>query len=173
MSLQVGFNKNYYISQYSGYNKGSPETNMNGTYGTDNLKAINAESGQDDKLMKKLGVIECSTCKNRKYVDGSDDLGVSFKTPTHISPENSGAAVMSHEQEHVSREGAKAQSQGRKVVSQSVRVYTAVCPECGRVYTSGGKTTTVTKADNSTDYFKDNMKKFFEKHYGKYIDIKV
>jgi len=173
MSLQVGFNENRYISQYSRYIKGSSEANAAGTYGTGNPKSPIVEDRQDDKLLKKLGVVECTTCKNRKYVDGSDDLGVSFKTPTHVSPESSGAAVTSHEQEHVSRQGAKAQSQGRKVVSQSVQIYTDVCPECGRAYTSGGKTTTTTKADNNTDYFKDNMKKFFEKHYGKSIDIRV
>ena len=30
--------------------------------------------------------VECQTCKNRKYVDGSDDPNVSFKTPGHIDP---------------------------------------------------------------------------------------
>lgn len=173
MSLKVGLNQNNYISQYAGYNKGLPGANMTGAYGTDSQKVLIAGDRQDDKLMKKLGVIECSTCKNRKYVDKSNDDGVSFKTPTRVSPESSGAAVMSHEQEHVSRENSKAQLQERKVVSQSVRIYTAVCPECGRAYTSGGKTTTTTKADRSSDYFKDNMKKFFEKHYGKSIDIRV
>lgn len=63
---------------------------------------------------------------------------------------------------------------GRKIISQSVQIFTDVCPECGRAYTSGGKTTTTTKADNKTeDYFMDNMRKFFGKHYGKYIDTKV
>ena len=36
--------------------------------------------------------------------------------------------------------------QGREVVYQTVQVYTGVCPECGRVYVAGGKTTTVTRA---------------------------
>lgn len=81
---------------------------------------------------------------------------------------------MSHEQEHVSREGAKALAEGRKVVSQSVRIFMDVCPECGRVYTSGGKTTTTTKADNkNTDYFMDNMRKSMESHFGKYIDKRL
>jgi len=31
------------------------------------------------------------------------------------------------------------------VVSQTVQINTAVCPECGRRYVSGGKTTTVTR----------------------------
>jgi len=29
---------------------------------------------------------ECQTCKNRKYVDSSDDPSVSFQSPTHIGP---------------------------------------------------------------------------------------
>ncbi len=34
--------------------------------------------------------------------------------------------------------------EGKDVVFQSVKIKTAICPECGRVYVSGGKTTTVT-----------------------------
>ncbi|MDE6588881.1 MAG: hypothetical protein K2K53_00755, partial [Oscillospiraceae bacterium] len=92
---------------------------------------------------------ECQTCKERKYQDGSDDPGVSFKTPTRVAPEQAAAAVRGHENEHVVREQAQAQQEGRKVVSQSVTYHTAICPECGDVYVSGGTTRTVTKADNS------------------------
>ena len=62
-----------------------------------------------------------------------------------------GAAVRGHEQQHVSREQAKAEREGRKVISQSVSIHTAVCPECGRVYVSGGTTRTVTAKDDSDD----------------------
>ena len=92
---------------------------------------------------------ECQTCKERKYQDGSDDPGVSFKTPTNIAPEQAASAVRGHENEHVVREQAKAQREDRKVVSQSVTYHTSICPECGKVYVSGGTTRTVTKADNS------------------------
>ena len=47
------------------------------------------------------------------------------------------------------REQAKARQEDRKVVSQSVTYHTAICPECGEAYVSGGTTRTVTKADNS------------------------
>ena len=90
---------------------------------------------------------ECQTCKNRKYQDGSDDPGVSFKTATNIAPEQAASAVRGHEQEHVVREQAKAQREDRKVVSQSVTIHTAICPECGDVYVSGGTTRTTTKAN--------------------------
>ena len=90
---------------------------------------------------------ECQTCKNRKYQDGSDDPGVSFKTATNIAPEQAAAAVRGHEQEHVVREQAKAQREDRKVVSQSVTIHTEICPECGDVYVSGGTTRTTTKAN--------------------------
>ena len=175
MSLQVGFGNNNNISQYAGYNTGiagsvaAPATG-NGNSGS---QAPAVESMQNDKLMKKIGAVECKTCQSRKYVDASNDAGVSFKTPTHVSPESSGAAVMSHEQEHVSRESSKAQLEGRKVVSQSVQIYTDVCSGCGRAYTSGGKTTTITKSDNKkTDFFMDNMRKFMGDHFGKYFDIR-
>lgn len=93
----------------------------------------------------KEGIKECQTCKNRKYQDGSDDPSVSFQTPTEIDPKAAASIVRSHEQEHVSHEQAKADREGRKVVSQTVTLHTAICPECGRVYISGGTTRTVTK----------------------------
>lgn len=89
---------------------------------------------------------ECETCEKRKYQDGSDDPGVSFKTPTNIKPEQAASAVRGHEMEHVVREQAKAGREGRKVVSQSVTMHTEICPECGKSYVSGGTTHTVTRA---------------------------
>ena len=100
---------------------------------------------------------ECQTCKERKYQDGSDDPGVSFKTPTNIAPEQAASAVRGHENEHVVREQAKARQEDRKVVSQSVTYHTAICPECGKVYVSGGSTRTVTKADNSQQADQQNQ----------------
>lgn len=89
---------------------------------------------------------ECQTCEKRKYQDGSDDMGVSFKTPTNVKPEQAASAVRGHEMEHVVREQAKAKREGREVVSQSVTMHTGICPECGRTYVSGGTTHTVTRA---------------------------
>ena len=90
---------------------------------------------------------ECQTCEERKYQDGSNDPGVSFKTATKLSPERAATAVRGHEYEHVVREQAKAEREDRKVVHQSVTLHNEICPECGKVYVSGGETRTVTKAD--------------------------
>ena len=108
----------------------------------DGSPAQGAESAQD-----ALKEGECQTCEERKYQDGSDDMGVSFQTPTNIKPEQAASAVRGHEMEHVYREQAKAGREGRKVVSQSVTMHTEICPECGKSYVSGGTTRTVTKAD--------------------------
>lgn len=94
---------------------------------------------------------KCETCARRKYQDGSDDPGVSFKTAQHVDPSTAGAAVRGHEQEHVVRERAKAEREDRKVISQSVTYRTGICPECGRFYVAGGTTRTVTAADNTKD----------------------
>jgi len=88
---------------------------------------------------------ECQTCKRRKYKDVSNDPSVSFKTPTSVAPGAEAYAVAAHENQHVAHEKGKAMREGREVVYQSVQIHTAVCPECGRVYVSGGKTTTVTR----------------------------
>ena len=90
----------------------------------------------------------CETCEKRKYQDGSDDPGVSFKTPANIAPEQAAGAVRGHEMEHVVREQSKARREDRKVVSQSVTYHTGICPECGKAYVSGGTTRTVTAANN-------------------------
>lgn len=108
------------------------------------LAGKNSKTDPEIQKLKRTGQIECQTCKERKYQDGSNDPGVSFKAPGHISPESAGAVVMAHEQEHVANEQAKADKGGGKVVSQSVRIFTAVCPECGKVYVSGGETRTTT-----------------------------
>lgn len=87
----------------------------------------------------------CETCQRRKYQDVSTDPGVSFKTAASVAPEASAAVVRAHEGEHVRHQAANADREGREVVYQSVQMYTGVCPECGRTYVAGGKTTTVTR----------------------------
>ena len=126
-------------AQANGKIEGGPKQNM------DSLKSIYSE-----KDLKKLGIIDCQTCSERTYVDGSDDPGVSFKTPTQIDPSQAASAVMGHEMEHVANEQASAHSEGREIVSQSVSIHTSNCPECGINYVSGGTTKTVSKA--KTDY---------------------
>lgn len=108
--------------------------------------------GSDSGKKGDFDTYECQTCANRKYQDGSDDPGVSFKTPTTLSPEKAASAVRSHEYEHVNREQAKAERENRNVVSQSVTYHSAICPECGKVYIAGGTTRTVTKADLENTY---------------------
>ena len=117
---------------------------LNGEEEDDPLKAEGKENKSPQEVMEDA---ECQTCKNRKYQDGSDDPGVSFKTATNIAPEQAASAVRGHEQEHVVREQAKARREDRKVVSQSVTIHTAICPECGDTYVSGGTTRTTTKAN--------------------------
>jgi hypothetical protein len=99
------------------------------------------EPGQDE--VKKAGrhssPAECETCKNRKYQDGSDE-NVSYKAATHISPQAAASAVRAHEGEHVANAYVKAAQKDGRVLSVGVSIHTAVCPECGRVYVSGGET---------------------------------
>lgn len=105
-------------------------------------------SVEDPDKVKKAGhrssPEDCETCKNRKYQDGSDE-NVSFKAASHISPEQAPSAVRGHEQEHVSNAYKKAAEKGGQVIHAGVSIHTAVCPECGRTYVSGGVTDTVIK----------------------------
>ncbi len=90
----------------------------------------------------RISPSECSTCRERMYVDGSDEDNVSFKAPGHISPGASAAVVSAHEHEHVANAVAKGQQEGVELLSATVSLQTAVCPECGTVYVAGGTTRT-------------------------------
>jgi hypothetical protein len=109
-------------------------------------------------MAKKIGIIECQTCANRKYQDGSTDSGVSFKNAAHISPENAFAVVAAHEQEHVNEAKSRAvQDDAHEFIGASVRIFVSTCPECGRTYVSGGETRTVeAHSSSSHDINKNN-----------------
>lgn len=109
---------------------------------------------------KKSSPAECETCKNRKYKDGSDEGDVSFKAAAHIDPKAAAARVRSHEQEHVSNAYQKAEKNNGKVVSCNVSIHTAICPECGRTYVSGGTTATQIKYRNEENPYQKDMKSF-------------
>lgn len=111
--------------------------------------ASNHAQHKKDGFSKDCPQCECETCRNRRYKDASDDSGVSFQNATKIDPKMVGAKVKSHEMEHVRREQIKAKAEGSKIISQSVRIKNAICPECGTSYVSGGVTRTVSRPDLS------------------------
>ena len=121
---------------------------------------------------RKSSPAECETCKNRKYQDGSDE-NVSFKAASHIDPNAAASRVRSHEQEHVSNAYKKAAQNNGKVVSCNVAIHTAVCPECGRTYVSGGTTSTQIKYFNEDNPYQKNMKSSdaVNKYRGRNVDI--
>lgn len=124
-----------------------------------------SETGQTSKTR------ECQTCKNRKYQDGSGEM-VSFKSAAHISPEAAGNAVRAHEGEHVSNAFKKASMNDGKVIQASVRLKTSVCPECGRVYVSGGVTDTKIRYSNEDAPYQKQIKAIMEDAVkGSNIDI--
>ena len=108
--------------------------------------------GESTKVQpgKKVSPAECQTCKERKYQDGSDEM-VSFKSAQHISPTEAGSRVRAHEQEHVANAYEKAAKDGGKVLQASVSIHTAICPECGRTYVSGGETNTKIEYSNEKE----------------------
>ena len=158
------------ISGISGYRPGmeiagvSEENTVHKTI--KNPKESNVKSAG-----RKSSPAECETCASRKYMDGSDE-NVSFKTAQHISPEASASRVRAHEQEHVSNAYTKAAQNNGKVLSANVSLRTAVCPECGRSYVSGGTTTTQIKYYNEENPYQKNLKAIDSAKYkGRMIDI--
>ncbi len=146
----TGKSFNYAMSAY-GRNKTEKADENYGKYSGSTEHAHSKISEENDKK-RRFDSFECKTCKNRRYQDGSDDMGVSFQTPTKIDPKAAAAKVKSHEMEHVGRNQAKAEREGKEIVSQSVSLSTAICPECGKVYISGGLTRTVTRGANDSRF---------------------
>ena len=152
-SLSIGYGSYGSVNSYT--NPGTEKV----------AEAIKAEGGNvsraagftTEKAAKRAGVIECETCANRKYQDGSDEQ-VSFKSAQHVAPEAAAARVRGHEQEHVSNAYDKAKEDGGKVLNASVAIHTAICPECGKTYVSGGTTTTQIKYPNEDNPYQNNRK---------------
>ena len=114
---------------------------------------------------------ECETCDSRKYQDGSDEM-VSYKSPTRISPERAASAVRAHEQEHVSNAYSDAAKNNGKVLAANVTLKTAICPECGRSYVSGGTTSTQIKYFNEENPYQQDLKNTDAiKYKGMNVDI--
>lgn len=120
---------------------------------------------------RKSSPAECETCKNRKYQDGSNE-NVSFKSAQHVSPQAAAGAVRAHEQEHVSNAYSKAAKNNGKVISANVAIHTAICPECGRSYVSGGTTTTQIKYYNEDNPYQKMLKEAdAAKYKGRMVDV--
>lgn len=121
-------------------------------------RANGADKDHKVKGGYKSSPAECQTCKERKYQDGSNESDVSFKAPGHIAPEASASTVMAHEQQHVANAYQKAAQKGGQVVSCSVSLHTAICPECGTSYVSGGTTNTSISYPNESNPYQQNKK---------------
>lgn len=136
------------------------------------LVGITDKTASGDRTEKAAAKGECQTCKERKYIDGSDEGNVSFQAPGHIAPEASANVVMSHEKEHVANARREGNKPGNELVSATVSLKTAICPECGRSYVAGGTTRTLIRYSNS-EY--GNNKKAFDRDalLGANVDTKV
>ncbi|WP_026517621.1 hypothetical protein [Butyrivibrio sp. MC2021] len=123
----------------------------------DSKPILNPSESTEVQPGRKSSPAECQTCKERKYQDGSDEM-VSFKTAQHISPQAAAARVRGHEAEHVSNAYKDAAMNNGKVLQASVSIKTAICPECGRTYVSGGTTATKIKYTNEENPYQQARK---------------
>ena len=139
-----------------------------------NTRSVILNPGESTQKMpgRKSSPAECETCKNRKYQDGSDEM-VSFKAPSHISPDAAASRVRSHEQEHVSNAYKDAAQNNGKVISCNVSIKTSICPECGRTYVSGGTTSTQIRYYNEDNPYQKDLKSSdaANKYLGMNVDL--
>lgn len=129
-------------------------------------------SDSQKRTQKTTGKAECQACKERKYIDGSDEGNVSFKAPGHIAPEASASVVLSHEKEHVANAKREGNKPGNELISATVSLKTAICPECGRSYVAGGTTRTLIKYGNS-DYDKNKKAADLDAVLGANVDASI
>ena len=128
-----------------------------GNYAPDGLNVEDSRRIAAEKARGKQGNEPCKTCAERKYQDGSADAGVSFKSPTSVSPEAAASAVMAHEQEHVSIAHAEGREKNMNVHT-SVSIHTSICPECKKIYVAGGTTyTRMTPKSEAIDAYAKQM----------------
>lgn len=168
----IGFGKNAYEAAYlpeSQTGKIAP-TGVNQANQAEKVGKVELDGGVNGS--KKVKSSECMTCRNRKYVDGSNEGNVSFKAPGHISPENSAAMVSSHEQEHVANARREGSKDNAKLMSATVRLKLAVCPECGRTYVAGGVTSTTIQYSEENPYERNRKGIEGDALRGNYVDEK-
>ena len=153
----IGYYNNYSLTGNYGY--GYSTGAVSSAQPEEKGMVVNPGKSDVEKPGRKSSPAECETCKNRKYQDGSDEM-VSFKSASHISPQASASRVRAHEQEHVTNAYNKAAQNNGKVLSATVSLRTAVCPECGTVYTAGGTTTTKISYSDESNPYQQNKKSF-------------
>ncbi len=154
--MNVSFND--LSNEYQGQVERRPANISQSDLNSAKISGVDVEDLDQEKLksLKRSGRIQCKSCAERKYKDGSNESDVSFKAAGHIDPGRSAATVMSHEMEHVANAHEKAAKNNGKVMSASIALHTSICPECGRSYVSGGLTTTSIKY--SDDEYSQNKK---------------
>ena len=149
------YSYNYKVNDYPNSTKNKEDT----------TGKVNNDSKESDSK-------ECQTCKNRKYVDGSNESNVSFKSAAHISPQSASAEVRTHEGEHVANAYSDASQNNGQVVSATVSIHTSICPECGRTYVSGGTTNTQIRYYNESNPYQQDLKaQDASKYRGANLDI--
>ncbi|MBH1942428.1 hypothetical protein I5677_16120 [Mobilitalea sibirica] len=149
----ISYNNNHSIYNNPGAYNPKPSLDA-----INKIQGIYKVSDKEKNSIEKTASSECQTCKSRKYVDGSNESNVSFKSPTHISPGASFSMVRAHEQEHVSNAIRKGNQPGAQLISASVSLKMDVCPECGSSYISGGETRTQIKYDVNNPYGMERKK---------------
>lgn len=152
IQLSNNLNNSFYGSSYS-----KPLSSLGREIVANGGTEAQASKYTNRRQAISAGLVECATCASRTYQDGSDEQ-VSFKSAAHIAPEAAGARVRGHEQEHVSNAYDKAKEAGGKVLQATVAIHTAVCPECGKTYVSGGTTSTKIAYPNEDNPYQKNRK---------------
>lgn len=110
--------------------------------------------GDIRRTLKKHGLLtpasnnetECMECKERLYICSNGETSLGKKKV--MSVDEAKIEVPAHEREHARIARDRLKKQGKEIVSINTSVKQEVCPRCGRVYISGGKTVVKTKDES-------------------------
>ena len=144
----INYSNNYSLTGNYGY--GYSTGAVSSAQPEEKGMVVNPVKADVEKPGRNPSPAECVTCQNNEMV--------SFKSASHISPQASSSRVRAHEQEHVTNAYNKAAQNNGKVLSATVSLRTAVCPECGTVYTAGGTTTTKISYSDESNPYQQNKK---------------
>jgi len=134
-------------------------------YHPNDTKAPQAQAAQNQQPASG-----CGTCASRTYQDQSGDMGVSFQNGASVAPEAAASHVFAHEREHAAIAHQEAQRTGGHA-DTSIRVHTSICPDCKKVYVSGGeaRVSITPSEEDAMDLYKDPA----ESLIGQMLDIAV
>lgn len=94
------------------------------------------------------GEAGCQSCQNRVYVCSNGET--TDGQATTIPGRQSALRVSHHEAQHLRLARLRAEQEGKVIIGQEIKLFSAVCPECGQIYVNQGQA--ISKSISKEDF---------------------